>query len=147
MTIEPRIRTYVDRLLEEWKLHGKIIISVDYDDTLSHWKLGNEEDRLRTVRIVKESILTGAYVVIFSACNPDRHSEIKEYCREIDLPIDAINKNPIDLPYGGHPGSKIFYNINLCDRSGLTQALDILEAAMYRYRGYLQNQKPAIDVG
>jgi len=48
MTIEPRIRTYVDRLLEEWKLHGKIIISVDYDDTLSHWKLGNEEDRLRT---------------------------------------------------------------------------------------------------
>jgi len=147
MTVDPKVELYVNRLLEEWKQHGRVIISVDYDDTLSPWKLGNKEDQLRTKKVVREARLTGAYVVIFTACDPKRYPEIHAFCKSIDFPFDAINKNPIDLPYGGHPGSKIFYNINLCDRSGLPQALDILEAAMYRYRGYLQNQKPAVEVG
>ena len=147
MTIEPRIRKYVDRLLDEWKSHGKIIISVDYDDTLSHWKLNNEDDITRTVKVIKEATLTGAYIVIFTACDHARYPEIKNYCTEMGLLIDSINQNPIELPYGKEQGSKIYYNINLCDRSGLTQALDILEAAMYKYRGYLQNKKPAIEVG
>lgn len=147
MDIEPRIRKYVDRLLGEWKTHGKIVISVDYDDTLSPWRLENKEDVKRTRELVKEARRTGAYVVIFTACAPERYSHIHEFCKSIEFQYDTINQNPIELPYGGEKGSKIYYNINLCDRSGLTQALDILEAAMYLYRGYLENQKPAVEVG
>ena len=135
---------YTQRLLEEWKQHGKIIISVDYDDTLFPWKMGNEEDIQRTIKLVQEAYNTGAYIVVFTASDPDRYSEIQNHCEKIKLPISSINKNPIDLPYGKH--GKIYYNINLCDRSGLTQALDILEESMYQYRSYLQQQKPATDV-
>ena len=135
---------YIQRLLEEWIQHGKIIISVDYDDTIYPWKMGNEDDIQRTIQLVRVAKETGAYVVIFTASNPDRYEEIQDHCETIKLPIDAINRNPIDLPYGKN--GKIYYNINLCDRSGLTQALDILETAMYQYRSYLQQQKPATDV-
>ena len=132
---------YINRLFEEWKLHGKIIISVDYDDTISAYRPDfNTEDIARTIKLVQLAYHTGAYIVVFTACSPDRYIDIQNHCEEIRLPINAINKNPIELPFGGKDGSKIYYNINLCDRSGLTQALDILDAAMYRYRGYQQTQ-------
>ena len=135
---------YTQRLFDEWKLHGKIIVSVDYDDTLYHWKLNNQDDINRTVKLVQLARETGAYVVIFTASAQDRYPEIQSHCESIKIPIDAINKNPIELPYGNN--GKIYYNINLCDRSGLTQALDILEDAMYQVRAYQQTQKPATDV-
>lgn len=136
---------YVERLFEEWQQHGKIIVSVDYDDTIFPWRKDwNSQDIERTIKLVQEAYHTGAYIVIFTASNPDRYEEIQKHCEDIKLPISAINKNPIDLPYGKN--GKIYYNINLCDRSGLIQALDILETAMYQYRSYLQQQKPATDV-
>lgn len=135
---------YAKRLLEEWIQHGKIIVSVDYDDTLFPWKMGNDEDIQRTINLVQEAHHTGAYIVVFTASDPERHPEIQAHCEKIRLPISSINKNPIDLPYGKN--GKIYYNINLCDRSGLTQALDILEESMYAYRSYLQQQKPTTDV-
>lgn len=135
---------YTQRLLDEWKLHGKIIISVDYDDTLFPWKLDNKDDINRTIKLVQLARETGAYIVVFTASDPDRYEEIQKHCSSIKLPIDSINKNPIELPYGKN--GKIYYNINLCDRSGLIEALDILEEALYQYRSYLQTKKELPDV-
>jgi hypothetical protein len=134
---------YAKRLLEEWKTHGKIILSIDYDDTLLHWKLDNKDDINRTIKLAQLAKETGAYIVIFTASDPERHAEIQKYCEEIKLPIDSINSNPIPLPYGKN--GKIYYNLNLCDRSGLNEALDILEWCMYQMRSYQQLQKPAVD--
>lgn len=131
---------YSERLLEEWKQHGKIIISVDYDDTLFPWRKDfNGDDINRTIQLVQQAHHTGAYIVVFTASDPDRYEEIQKHCEEIKLPINAINKNAIPLPYGNN--GKIYYNINLCDRSGLVEALNILEEAMYAYRGYQQTLK------
>ncbi len=136
---------YSERLLEEWKQHGKIIISVDYDDTLYPWRKDfNSDDIQRTIKLVQQAHNTGAYIVIFTASDTDRYEEIQKHCESIKLPINAINKNAIPLPYGNN--GKIYYNINLCDRSGLNEALNILEEAMYAYRGYQQTLKPATDV-
>jgi len=33
-----------DRLFTEWVNHGKIIIAVDFDDTVSSWKLFSQEE-------------------------------------------------------------------------------------------------------
>jgi len=134
-----KIETYINRLYQEWLQHGKIIISADWDDTVKYWGLDNKEDVERTIKLLQEAHYTGAYIVIFTASDVSRFEEIQKHCEELKIPISSINKNPIELPYG-HNG-KIYYNINLCDRSGLTQALDILEEAMYRYRGYQQTQK------
>lgn len=122
------IEKYINRLYEEWKTHKKIIISVDYDDTLYPFKLGNSEDIERTIELVKQAQEIGAYIVIFTASSSDRYEEIEIFCDNLGINIDSINTNPIKLPYGNN--GKIYYNINLCDRSGLTQALDILEKTM-----------------
>jgi len=119
---------YVKRLVEEWKKHGKIIISVDYDDTIFHWRLDNKYDVKRTIKLVQLAHSIGAYIVIFTASDPERHLEIQQHCESIKLPINSINKNCIDLPYGNN--GKIYYNINLCDRSGLNEALNILEESI-----------------
>lgn len=128
---------YSERLFNEWKQHGKIIISLDFDDTIYLYNaaFNNKSDIERTIKLVKEAFNTGAYVVIFTASNIDRYEEIQQYCNELQIPINAINKNPIELLYGNH--GKIYYNINLCDRSGLVEACNILEEAMDTYRDYL----------
>lgn len=128
----PESVKYLDRLLDEWRVHGKIIIAIDYDDTISHWKLGDFNPE-RIISVLKTAKETGAYLVIFTACNPDRYSEIKAYCNSIGLDIDSFNENPINLPWGNE--KKIYANIFLDDRAGINEALNILEMAMYRIRG------------
>jgi thiol-disulfide isomerase/thioredoxin len=128
----PESIPYLERLENEWRQHGKIIIACDYDDTISHWKL-KDYDPSRTIEILKIAKQTGAYIVIFTACNPLRYEEIKSYCASIGLEIDSINETPIDLPYG--KDKKIYANIFIDDRAGLNESLNILEFAMYRIRG------------
>lgn len=137
---------YVDRLLTEWKQHGKIIISLDFDDTIYLYNntLNNKSDVERAISLAKQCYMTGAYIVIFTASDPERYPEIQKYCEQLQIPINAINANPIELPYGKK--GKIYYNINLCDRSGLVEAMDILESALYKYRGYQQTLKTTTDV-
>ena len=129
------IQIYIDRLLREWKEYGKIIIACDYDDTLRNWSLDDDETRARVIELLKIAKATGAYIVIFTACSPDRYDEIKDFCKEKGIQIDSINQNPIDLPYGNE--KKVYANIFLDDRAGLPQALEILETAMYKYRSHV----------
>lgn len=137
---------YTQRLFEEWKQHGKIIIAVDFDDTISIWRKDfNKEDIQRTIDLLKQAYYTGAYITVFTACNQDRYEDIQKYCEELQIPINSINKTPVDnIPYGKN--GKIYSNIFLDDRAGLTQALDILENAMYQFRGWQQEQKNLTDV-
>ena len=128
----PESQPYLDRLIQEWNQHGKIIIAVDYDDTLSPWKLRDFNPK-RTFDVLKVAKETGAYIVIFTACDPFRYDEIYDYCHDNGLEIDTINKNPIDLPYGH--GGKIYANIFIDDRAGVNEALNILEIATYTIRG------------
>lgn len=128
----PESVPYLERLENEWRQHGKIIIACDYDDTISPWKL-RDYDPKRTIEVLKQAKATGAYIVIFTACNPLRYEEIKSYCASIGLEIDSINETPIDLPYG--KDKKIYANIFIDDRAGLNESLNILEFAMYRIRG------------
>lgn len=128
------IQNYIDRLYDEWITHGKIIVAVDYDDTISPWRFADQEECNKVISLVKRVKASGAYIVIFTACAPDRYGEIKQYCETLGLHIDSINENPIELPYGLH--KKVFANIFLDDRAGLAESMEILETAMYRKSGY-----------
>lgn len=132
MDINSRILPYVDRLESEWEQHGKIIIGVDYDDTISPWKM-NDFDFESVIKILKVAKETGSYIVIFTSCNEERYPEIISYCQSKGLEIDRINETPIELQYGNR--SKIYANIFIDDRAGLLESLDILEMSMYRIRG------------
>lgn len=131
---------YIKRLTEEWMKHGKIIVACDFDSTISPWKtIENMEDIERTISLLKTAQETGIYLVIFTACSSDRYDYIERYCDALGLQIHGINKNPIDLPYGNT--AKMYANIFLDDRAGLTQSLDILENSLYKVRGHLQTEK------
>lgn len=128
---------YYQRLYDEWKQHGKIIIAIDYDDTISPWKFNSKEDLLdldKTIALIRTAQEIGAYLVIFTACNSDRYEEIREYCAKKGLKINAINETPLDLPYG--KTNKIYANLFLDDRAGLLEALEMLEDIMYKIRAY-----------
>jgi len=126
---------YSKRLFEEWCKYEKIVLAVDYDDTLFPWDtFKNSRDRERTIRLVLKAQKLGAYIVIFTASDKERYDEIIKYCKNLGIVVDAINQNPIDLPYGN--SGKIFYNHNLCDKSGLRGAIKILKKASTKYKFY-----------
>jgi hypothetical protein len=128
----PESLPYLERLENEWMTHGKIIIACDFDDTISPWRMHNA-DFNRVIEVLKTAKQTGAYIVIFTACNPSRYDEIRKYCSDAGLTIDTINQNPIELPYGNT--GKVYANIFIDDRAGLNESLNILEFASYRIRG------------
>lgn len=116
-----------ERLVNEWLEHSKIIIAVDFDDTIFPWRARNAGQCESTINLLKWCKTIGAYIMIHTCSDPDRYNEITEYCKKHGLIIDSINKNPIELPYGN--SGKPYYNWQLCDRSGLSYAENVLREA------------------
>lgn len=120
---------YTSRLIKEWKTHGKIIIGVDFDSTISPYPtIDNDEDILRCISLIKRAKEVGAYIVIFTCCEPGRYDDILGFCKNNGIEVDAVNRNPIDLPFGNE--NKPYCNIYLDDRSGLCESMDILENSL-----------------
>ena len=140
----PNMERYVSRLTKEWKEHKKIIVACDFDDTLSPWKF-DDFNFQEVMKLLKEAKQLGAYIVIFTACKPERFAYIEKYCEDnLGFKIDGINENVIDLPYGNH--AKIYYNILLDDRTGLMEAMTILHTAMWRVKTDGHNGGNMFDV-
>ncbi len=112
------------RLKKEYEKHKRLIIAVDFDDTVFDFhNNGNDFDNV--IDILKRCKKLGFYIVCFTASDPERYKGIWDYFWMKGVELDSINKNPIDLPYGKH--GKIYYNILLDDRAGLYQAYTTLD--------------------
>ena len=112
------------RLKTEYDKHNRLIIAVDFDDTVYDFHgFGREFDAV--VDLLKRCKKLGFYVVAFTASDPTRYGFIERHFASVGIELDSINKNPIDLPYGKF--GKIYYNILLDDRAGLYQAYTILD--------------------
>lgn len=123
------------RLFKEWQKHPKLLVAVDFDDTLFDFhKVGNSHQRVITA--LKKCNQLGFYVVLWSASKPERFAFMREYAASVGVEIASINENPIPLPFGND--KKIYYNILLDDRAGLGQALDTLEIVI----GMIESQTP-----
>lgn len=134
MEIDSRLVPYAERLFKEWHLHNNLIIGVDYDNSIATYHtFKNDEDIDRTIQLLKDCKKVGCTIVIHTSCNPDRHDEIKAFCKSIGLEIATINETPLgaEFPYG-KPGSKPYCNHYLDDRAALPASLDVLELAMYK---------------
>jgi len=119
----------INRLYKEYQKYNKLIIAVDFDDTLYDWHNRGTTHEL-VIKLMKRCKALGFYVVVFTASRLERHTLIREFCDIKGIEIDSINKNPIDLPYGNE--GKIYYNIFLCDRAGLRSSYYILENVVTR---------------
>lgn len=130
---------YVERLYNEWCEHGKIIIAVDFDDTLKPHKGLVNDYSVRVIALLKQCQREGCYIVINTASDKLRYEAIVHYLTTFGLIINSINENPIKLPFGNY--GKVYANIYLDDRAGLLEALDILEEALDMYKLYKQTKK------
>jgi hypothetical protein len=140
----PNMERYITRLTKEWKEHKKILLAVDFDDTLSPWKF-DDFNYSEVFKLINQAKELGAYVVIFTACKEERYDYIRKYCKEMGgFEIDGINENVIELPYGNN--RKIYYNHLLDDRGGLMQAMTILSIAMMRVKTDGKNGGDNFDV-
>ncbi len=117
----------VARLVAEWRKHGKIIIAVDFDDTLYdfHQRGDTFDNVAELLRLCAEQ---GAHICAFTASPPEKYAMVKARFTELGIPLASINENPIPLPFGRH--GKMYYNILLDDRAGLGMACIILNLAL-----------------
>lgn len=111
------------RLYQEWEKHKKLMIAVDFDDTVFDFHNRNQEHSM-VIEILKKCNDLGFYVTVFTASKPDRYDFIRNYMDKLSVKIHGINENAVQLPYGNN--GKIYYNILLDDRAGLGQAYTTL---------------------
>ena len=113
-----------NRLIEEWKKYGKIIISYDFDDTVfDFWKKGRNYSDM--ISLLQRCEKVGAYFIVFTA--NDDIEMIKTYLTENKIPFNKINEN---MEFVKFTSRKIYYNILLDDRSGLKSAYECLKSAV-----------------
>jgi hypothetical protein len=129
-------RVCVDRLMDEYHAHKKLIIAVDFDDTV--YDIHSKGFQFPEIwDLLKECKSKGFYIVVFTASAPERYEFITQHFKDNGIVIDSINKNPIELTYGNH--GKIYYNILLDDRAGLGQAFSILNIVLQRIRKEIED--------
>lgn len=112
-----------NRLKDEFEKYGKLIIAVDFDDTI--FNTHNNPGWVYTG--VVETLLRWqdhAEIICWTASKPDRYDFIKSVFQVHSIPLSGININASGIE---PRGPKIYANIYLDDRScGLEAALHCL---------------------
>lgn len=119
----------VNRLYKEYQTHGKLIVALDFDDTIYDFhKEGHVYSRVEW--IIKRCQNLGFYIVLFTGTAKEKWPSQIEYLGKKGIHVTFVNQNPIPLPFGND--GKIYYNILLDDRAGLGQSLKILNEVLNR---------------
>ena len=125
------------RLISEYEKYETLVVAFDFDNTVYDFDNAGLEftDVISLLRDLKK---IGCYLIVFTA-NEDE-AFVKKYCKEMNIPFDAINENP---PFHKSKSRKIYYNILLDDRAGLKEAYDHLKMLLnyINYRENTLNQK------
>lgn len=124
-------RRCIERLYAQYLRNPRLIIAVDFDDTLFDFHK-TDATYPEVIRLLKRCNELDFYVVVFTSSANARHSEIRAYIDSLGIKIAGINTNPIPLPYGNE--GKIFFNLLIDDRAGLGQACEILKKTLARIR-------------
>ncbi|WP_205753440.1 HAD family hydrolase [Bacillus cereus] len=116
----------INRLVKEWRTHGKLIIAFDFDNTVYDFhKEGHTYHQV--IELLRECKQYGAHLVVFTAKADEDFPEMIEYLKNNNIPFDDINESPDFVPF---KGKKIYYNILLDDRAGLSSAYHSLKKTL-----------------
>ena len=109
------------RLKREFLEHGKLIIAYDFDSTVFDYH--NTGYSYEMVRELIRKWKDYAYFIVFTSSEEDRFDEIATNLKALNIPYDSIND---DAPFIPFKGRKVYYNILLDDRAGLSQTYEEL---------------------
>lgn len=110
----------VDRLLNEYKVHNKLYVAFDFDNTIFDYH-NTGGDFSGIINLLRECTKLKFVLILFTSNEGDRLDWMKEYCKHFNIAIDYINENPEIMDT-----RKPYYNILLDDRAGLECAFNYL---------------------
>jgi len=114
-----------NRLYEEYKKYGSLVVAYDFDGTVHdyHGTGATYEVVRQLIRELKE---IGCKVVCWTAYKDLGY--VKEFLENNNIPCDGINEGGISLPW---ESKKPFFSALLDDRAGLMQVFCELKMLIY----------------
>lgn len=109
-----------DRLRNEYKKYGQLIIAYDFDYTVHSYR--EETWTYEFVMNLLREWRPYAKFVVFTASPITRYAYIKTYLKTHNLPYDKVNEEVFER----QRSRKIYYNVFLDDRAGLGETAEIL---------------------
>lgn len=116
----------VARLIEEYKRHNSLVVAYDFDNTVYDYHK-KRYTFSRVIELIRKAHNQGCYLIVYSCSDVSRHEFIKEYLNENNIPFDSINEN---CPKTNFSNGKLYYNILLDDRAGLSSAYSNLNETL-----------------
>jgi hypothetical protein len=118
---------FVDKLINDYKEHGNIIVAFDFDDTVQPSKPDVDCDYVvELLRICSE---LGFIMICYTARTLNSDIEaVRETCKRLHIRCDYINEesDAVRQERDYEHSNKLTYNIFLDDRAGLVSAFEIL---------------------
>jgi hypothetical protein len=114
-----------ERLLEEYKKYGKLVVALDLDDTIFNYHKKENWTYPAVVELIKRCQNLGFYICLFTGTPKDKWPESRAYCESLGIKLTSINENAFPMCFGND--GKIYYNILLDDRAGLSAAYEVLK--------------------
>lgn len=108
----------LQKLLDQYRKHGSIIVAYDFDDTVYPYSLEVEELK-DTVSLIQRLAICGHTVYCYTS-NEDME-KVTLYLNYNRIPYYSINKSPVVS------SGKEFYNVFLDDKAGLNETKEVLE--------------------
>lgn len=125
----------IERLFEEYEKYGSIIVAYDFDNTVFDYHQKGRSFH-KVISLLRECAEMKFHLTVFTSCNDDRFPFIREYLSSNEIPFNSINETPDFIPFKGR---KVYFNILLDDRAGLSAAYEQLLTLIYRIKAKKAN--------
>lgn len=122
---DPYLHDYqvVQRLYNEYRIHGQLIVAFDYDGTVNDYHNSGHRYN-KVIELLRRARAIGFYLIVFTCSGEERYPEIIDNLNKANVPFDLINENHPAITFAQN---KIYYDILLDDRAGLLSAYNNLE--------------------
>jgi hydroxymethylpyrimidine pyrophosphatase-like HAD family hydrolase len=110
-----------NRLIEEYKNYGSLVVAFDFDDTVYDF---HKKGRIYNdvIALLKKLKSINCYLICWTG--QEDLEFVSSYLFENEIPFDSINENP---PFHKLKSKKVYANAYLDDRAGLHQVYNELK--------------------
>lgn len=122
---------YVQKGVEAWKKYGKLIIGVDFDETILPYNDLEVKITQQVIYALKEARKLGATIILYTCRDGMLLEEALALCEDEGLHFDQVNPTEKFHPSYSH---KPYFNVLLDDKAGLISAVQTLLEIITNYK-------------